>query len=253
MAESVCPRCGGTGYTIVERDGMSAAARCPCFVDKMAEERIPRSGIPEKFAGASFENFKMPDPSRNPVASRALVPVYMEIKRYAREYSPAMRKPGLLIVGSHGIGKTHLAIAAFKEILRKGFDGVYFDFQSLLDRIQAGWSSAAGTSEKEAYQTALDTPVLLLDDLGARRSIEWVEDTVTAIITHRCNNNKTLIATSNLAVETRLGAATTPGGSARYEKSLAEVIGRRSASRLYEMCRIVEMPDLPDYRSTIPN
>jgi DNA replication protein DnaC len=253
MAEADCPRCGGTGYTIVERNGMSAAARCSCFVEKLAEGRIPKSGIPDKFANASFENFKMPDPARNPVASRALVPVFMEIKRYAREYSPAMRKPGLLIVGSHGIGKTHLAIAAFKEILRKGFDGVYFDFQSLLDRIQAGWNPSAGASEKEAYQTALDTPVLLLDDLGARRAIDWVEDTVTAIITHRCNFNKTLIATTNLPMEARLGSNTTPGGASRYEKSLTEVIGRRSASRLHEMCRVVEMPDLPDYRPTLPN
>ena len=34
--------------------------------------------------------------------------------------------------------------------------------------------------------------------LGARRISEWVEDTVAAIITHRCNNEKPLIATTNL-------------------------------------------------------
>lgn len=253
MQTAVCEYCGGTGYLIVEREGISAAQRCSCFFEKLAEERIPRAGIPEKFANASFDNFKLPDPASNPVASRSLVPVFMEIKRYAREYSPGMRKPGLLIVGSHGVGKTHLAIAAFREVLRKGFDGMFFDFQSLLDRIQAGWNPTAGAAEKETYQTALETPVLLLDDLGARRSIDWVEDTVTAIITHRCNHNKTLIATSNLPIETRLGAVTTPGGTVRYDRSLAEVIGRRSASRLYEMCRVVEMPDLPDYRPGIPN
>ena len=253
MSDTVCERCGGTGYTIVERDGISAAARCPCFYDKLAEQRVPRSGIPDKFANAGFDNFRLPDPQRNPVASRAMVPIFMEIKRYAREYSPALKKTGLLITGAPGIGKTHLAVAAFKEILRKGFDGRYFDFQSLLDRIQAGWNPTAGTAEKEAYQTALDTPVLLLDDLGARRSIDWVEDTITAIITHRCNFNKTLIATSNLSLEPRMGTTSSPSGAARYERSLSEVIGRRSASRLYEMCRIVEMPELPDFRPTIAN
>jgi DNA replication protein DnaC len=45
---------------------------------------------------------------------------------------------------------------------------------------------------------ALDAEILLLDDLGARRSSEWVEDTVAAIITHRCNVKKPLIATTNL-------------------------------------------------------
>jgi DNA replication protein DnaC len=159
----------------------------------------------------------------------------------------------LLIIGSHGIGKTHLAIAAFRELLRRGFDGIYFDYQELLDKIQAGWNKEAGVSERAAYQNALDAPVLLLDDIGARRSIDWVEDTVTAIITHRCNNNKTLIATSNLPVEQTWTGKTTPGGTPRYERSLSEVIGRRAASRLYEMCRVVEMPDLPDYRPNITN
>jgi DNA replication protein DnaC len=217
----------------------------------MAEERIPNAGIPYKFLNASFENFAIP--RDNPVASTALTPRFLEIRKYAREYNPALRKPGLLIIGSHGIGKTHLAVAAFKEILRRGFDGVFFDYQTLLDRIQGSWNPTAGAAEREAYQTALDSPVLLLDDLGARRSIEWVEDTVTAILTHRCNNNKALIATSNLWVDQTLSGRVTAGGTPRYEKSLAEVIGRRAASRLYEMCRIVEMPDLPDYRPSITN
>jgi DNA replication protein DnaC len=249
--DNVCELCGGTGYTIVERGGVTAAARCSCVLAKMAEERIPNAGIPQKFLNASFDNFMLP--RDNPVTSKALMPRFLEIRKYAREYNPALRKPGLLIVGTHGIGKTHLAVAAFKEILRRGFDGVFFDYQSLLDRIQSSWNATAGTAEREAYQTALDSPVLMLDDLGARRSIEWVEDTVTAILTHRCNNNKTLIATSNLSVEQTLSARMSPGGTPRYEKSLAEVIGRRAASRLYEMCRIVEMPDLPDYRPTITN
>ena len=38
----------------------------------------------------------------------------------------------------------------------------------------------------------------MLDDLGTHRVTEWVEDTVTAIITDRCNNRKPLIATTNL-------------------------------------------------------
>ena len=45
---------------------------------------------------------------------------------------------------------------------------------------------------------ALDAEVLLLDDLGAHRVTDWVEDTVTSIITYRCNNRKPLIATTNL-------------------------------------------------------
>ncbi len=60
----------------------------------------------------------------------------------------------------------------------------------------------------------METEVVLLDDLGARRITDWAEDTVTAIITSRCNNRKPLIATTNL-VDADAGYATyerTAGG-----------------------------------------
>ena len=56
---------------------------------------------------------------------------------------------------------------------------------------------------------ALDSEVLLLDDLGAHRVTDWVQDTVTSIVTHRCNNQKPLIATTNLARRRSWGSRTT--------------------------------------------
>ena len=85
-----------------------------------------------------------------------------------------------------------------KALLEKGHECVFFDYQNLLDRIRSGYDATSGTSDREAYRTALDSEVLVLDDLGAHRVTEWVEDTVTAIITYRCNHRKPLIATTNL-------------------------------------------------------
>jgi len=246
VPEQTCARCGGTGYVIVERDGLSGANRCTCFEDHLNAQRIPRAGIPDKFVNATFENFSVGQ-------SKALGDIRWEVKSYATQYEPDWRKPGLLIIGSPGIGKTHLAIAAFKQLLTRGFDGLFFDYQTLLDRIRAGWNKEAGVSERQAYQTALDAPILLLDDLGSRRSIEWVEDTVTAILTDRCNRNRTLIATANLPLQPALSGRETPAGEPRYGKTLSEVIGLRATSRLQEMCRIIQMPELPDYRPNIRN
>lgn len=251
---ATCEQCGGTGYLVSERDGFTGARRCLCSRQKDAVSRIPNSGLPADLRTRTFENFQLPDRVSNPTHHGHLEPVYREVKRYAQEWLPhplGSRKPGLLIIGDHGIGKTHLAVAAFLKILERGFDGTYFDYQMLLDQVQAAWNPTAGTSEREAYRTALDTPVLLLDDIGARRSIEWVEDTITAIITHRCNHKLALISTTNLPLESEISTTRTAGGGPRYSRTLPELIGARAASRLYEMCRIVRMPPIPDYRQSI--
>jgi DNA replication protein DnaC len=92
----------------------------------------------------------------------------------------------------------------------------------------------------------------MLDDLGAYRSSDWVEDVVTGIITHRCNHRKPLIATTNLP-DPEMGGKDVvrmTEGAAKYDlrKTLSEQIGMRARSRLFEMCTIVKMFGAPDYR-----
>ena len=53
---------------------------------------------------------------------------------------------------------------------------------------------------RDAARSALEIEVLVLDDLGAHRVTDWVEDTVTSIVTHRCNNRKATIITTDLSI-----------------------------------------------------
>jgi len=95
---------------------------------------------------------------------------------------------------------------------------------------------------------------------------DWVEDTVTSIITHRCNNRKPTIVTTNQldedAGDQRVGRNREPNERDRApEQSLSdkiaasihtkyfleERIGTRARSRLSEMCKVVPM-HVEDYR-----
>ena len=58
MAE-VCIHCGGSGWVIVEKDGLSGASRCPCQNQGRAERQLDAARIPANFAGDTFENFQM--------------------------------------------------------------------------------------------------------------------------------------------------------------------------------------------------
>jgi DNA replication protein DnaC len=247
MAEAVCPHCGGSGWKIVEREGVSGAERCECAKEGRVERILKVSGIPAKYENATFDNFDTKDTD---IAGQELYAARQKVLNYAHEF-PLGSKPGLLIIGDTGRGKTHLAVAALRRIIGKGFQGVFLDYQTLLERIQSSFDSASGSTDKEVYRTALDAEVLLLDDLGARRTSAWVEDTVTSIVTHRYNDRKPLIATTNLPVIEAGDRRTIKNddGTTDYRRTLVDYIGERALSRLFEMCEVVRIPGLVrDYR-----
>jgi DNA replication protein DnaC len=244
MADANCSVCGGTGWKIVERAGLSGAEPCVCAAASRGRSIKEASGIPPNYENATLDNFQIPQD--NPTARLGLGTVLMQVKSFVREF-PTGDKPGLLLVGETGTGKTHLAVAALKALLDKGHEGIFFDYQNLLDRIRSGYDRSSGTSDQEAYRSALETDILLLDDLGSHRVTDWVEDIVTSIITYRCNHRKPLIATTNVPDE-NLMEYKDAGGVVVSRKTLAEVIGTRARSRLHEMCRVVKMPAVDDYR-----
>src|SRR3974377_2426953 len=113
-----CNRCGGSGWVILEREGISGAERCDCVLAGRSQRIEKEAGTPPMYQNASFDNFFLP--ADNPTARTGLGTVLLTVKNFVREF-PNGDRPGLLLVGDTGTGKTHLAIAAFRGLIARGF------------------------------------------------------------------------------------------------------------------------------------
>src|SRR4051812_16241798 len=95
-AEEICGLCGGTGWKIVERAGLSGAERCACAASTRNRGLAENANIPPNYREASFDNFEIP--RQNPIARDGLSKVRLAVRGFAREF-PAAERPGLLLVG----------------------------------------------------------------------------------------------------------------------------------------------------------
>lgn len=234
---------------VIEKYGLSAAQRCDCELAERSYLLEQKAQIPPLYQASSFDNFS----TRHEMlaSEQALKQVMQIVRGYVREY-PNVEQPGLLFIGSPGVGKTHLAVAALRRLIERGFEGKFFDYQNLLERIRSSYDPLSGQADREAFRTALEAEVLLLDDLGAHRVTDWVEDTITSLVTYRCNHKLPLIATTNLPdadmnFQQTDRDSVSPGGKA-YGYTLGDRVGMRARSRLFEMCRVIRMPEVGDFR-----
>src|SRR5689334_18901139 len=101
----VCPKCAGTGFIIIERASVSAAEPCDCRSQIRVEQIEERAQLPPLYRNASFENFEARR-ADNPIGGASLTKVLVSVQGYARDF-PNPNRPGLLLIGEPGTGKTH--------------------------------------------------------------------------------------------------------------------------------------------------
>jgi len=248
--ETTCRMCGGTGWREVPGSKERAVARCECRVKGRAEKLLAAAKIPVRYEHCELSTFKY-DPE-NPEDSK-LGTAKLAAGRFVEEYP--LEKTGLLFVGSVGVGKTHLAAGIIRALMRdKGVPCLFCDYRELLKSIQNSYNASVQATEMEILRPVFDAEVLVLDELGAVRSTEWVFDTVNYILNSRYNDNKTTIITTNFpdkpeqeGVDDDNPRSFTAADRAARRETLGDRIGERMRSRLHEMCKKVEMEGR-DYR-----
>lgn len=287
MARADCTHCQGSGWKVVERttDGAQALASaetarpgasagepkmvwavpCDCTTSDKPDRALARARVPERYRHCDFENFETDNDIENVAReqlqawNRSLAQAKLVVRRFAEEF-PAGSENGLLLMGSCGAGKTHLAVSALKQIVQRGHSGVFYDYRELLKEIQDSYNAESDSTEMSVLEPVLKAELLVLDDVGSSKPSLWALETVGHVLNTRYNEKRVTLLTTNYLDTDSAGGTAVVGASPRVagmrapsiDDSLTERVGKRIRSRLYEMCRTVEI-SAPDYRKEIRN
>jgi DNA replication protein DnaC len=248
--ETVCPVCGGTGWKEVGSASLRQVARCDCTFSGRLRRLVEQARIPARYEHCEFSGFDV-----FPGADASLERAKLICERFVAGYPVENDGRGLLILGAVGVGKTHLAVAVLKELLRKGVPGLFCDYRDLLKQVQNSYNPSVQTTEMELLRPVFETEVVLLDELGAVKPTEWVWDTVSHVLNTRYNEKRTTVITTNFPdlpphtsdepVDNRFRAY-----RAAREETLGDRITERMRSRLHEMCKKVEITG-QDFRQNV--
>jgi len=211
---------GGAGT--LDRLARILAARNinPAIVAALPDEPEPYSALDTMSAG-------MPPRYRNAVADHPQVLAWTrDIAREAVSPSAGARRqvatgPSLLMAGVVGAGKTYQAYGAVRALVEAGI-GVRWRATTAAD-LYADLRPRPGADSERELAAVSRCPLLIIDDLGAAKSSEWVEEVTYRLINRRYNHMLPTLVTTNLAIA-----------------DLRAYLGDRVTSRLAQMTERVE-------------
>jgi DNA replication protein DnaC len=228
-----CPLCDDTGWKPVDDNGVRRVVRCDCWRESVGQQRLADANIPKRYQHCTIANFAAYNESLERAAESA---------RQLAQAFPVVGK-GLFLEGQPGVGKTHLGVAILKQVVQTaGARGLFYDTRDLLRVIRSTYDPSIRTTELEILRPVMTADLLVLDDLGAEKTSEWVEETMNLIVNTRYNERRVTIFSSNYE---DIPDDTEPN-------ALIFRIGHRMRSRLHEMCDFVVL-DAADYRERPQN
>ena len=191
-----CAVCGEVKERTIEALGIKMTVSCCCACDRAELEAIKERERLEEldrrrkvcFMNTNMESWRFSNDDRqNARLSDAM-------KNYADKFADFKAAgKGLLLYGTVGTGKTYYAACIANELLENGVRVYMTNFATLINKIQGSFEGS-----QEYIDSLSAYSLLIIDDLGAERNSDYMNEIVYNIIDARYRSGLPMIITTNL-------------------------------------------------------
>ena len=198
-----CPHCGGLGYVIPDvppgHPSFGRAVTCTC---RAVEQETTRMDQLQKLSQIgmlqhnTFDNFLPEGISLTPPQQLNLKMAYDKVLAYAQK-----PEGWLVLQGTYGCGKTHLAAATANYRLSLGHSVLFINTPDLLDHLRSAYNPNSTTTYDHRFDQVRNSPLLILDDFGVQSNTEWVQEKLYQIFNHRYVAKLPTVITTNENLE----------------------------------------------------
>ncbi len=201
-----CPHCGGVGFLRVDvplgHEKFGRLEPCVCRSGEIAQnarKRLYELSNLARLSHLTFENFSR---SGNPKAefispqeAASLHDAYDASEEFARNL-----EGWVLLEGSYGCGKTHLAAAIANAAVHRGVPTLFITVPDLLDSLRFSFSDPE-TSFEARFEDIRNADLLVMDDFGTQNATPWAQEKLFQIINYRYINKLPTVITTNLILD----------------------------------------------------
>lgn len=138
----------------------------------------------------------------------------------------------LILTGTFGCGKTHLAAAIANYRASEGFSPMFIVIPDLLDHLRSTFNPNSEISYDRRFEEVRSARLLVLDDLGTQATSPWVREKLYQLFNHRYNAQLPTVITT----------------SERFEDLDPRL---RSRMQDFSLCQVHPI-NVPSYRGTRP-
>ena len=204
-----CQVCNDTKW-IIKND--VAIDRCGCLKNSIRDDMLKDSLLNETLKDKSFNNYHPKTEAEEKMHDIAIeyALIFKDIRKN--------RNNGMALLGTFGIGKTHLLAAVTKNLVSKGHKVLFVNTTAFMKDLRDLISQ--GKSFSERLDKLKNCEVLVLDDIAKEKVTDWVREQYYYILDHRYCTGKPVLISSNLNPTT-----------------LEDTLGGATTSRLFAMCK----------------